>query len=567
MSRKTNQDVVLHYAESVVKGEKIACAELKQACQRYLDDLKNPEYEFRVKNAEFVIRIIEKTFVHIKGDLTGRPFLLEPWEKFICYNLAGFYIKGTDERRFKEAFIFIPRKNGKTPFAAALAWAFSLLDRKCTSTLYMVANKLDRALESFEVIRKNIDYMGELENFKILNNNSEHSISRIFRDAYGNESGSIRIQALASDAKRADGLNANLIILDEIHAYRSPNEYFVYKQAMKAYTNKLLIGITTAGQDMNSFCYNRLLYCQKILAKTNVKEDYFVFICKADNPDDYTNPVEHEKANPNYGVTIRPQDMMAEAIEAQDDPTARNEFLNKSLNVYTNVASAYFDINLVQESDQKYNWTIEELAKLPITWTAGADLSVMYDLTAGCLYGEYEDVSITISHGFMPITQAHRKAEEDEIPFFWWAENDWLTLCNGETVDYNEIVKWFISMRKKGFKIKCCAFDKYKSREFVRMMIQSKFKMENVDQQYWKKSEAFRYVERKIINKKFYYVHNKAFEYCIGNVKAVEDFDDRVRYEKVERHKRMDLFDCTVIAVKQKIINDDKGQKLKDWFK
>ena len=167
----------------------------------------------------------------------------------------------------------------------------------------------------------------------------------------------------------------------------------------------------------------------------------------------------------------------------------------------------------------------------------------------------------------MPVTQAHRKAEEDEIPFFWWAENDWLTLCNGETVDYNEIVKWFISMRKKGFKIKCCAFDKYKSREFVRMMIQSKFKMENVDQQYWKKSEAFRYVERKIINKKFYYVHNKAFEYCIGNVKAVEDFDDRVRYEKVERHKRMDLFDCTVIAVKQKIINDDKGQKLKEWFK
>jgi phage terminase large subunit-like protein len=561
---------VLNYAKDIVAGKKVACKELIQSCQRFLDDLNNPLYDFKTKNAEFVIQIIEETFVHTKGDLMGKPFKLEKWEKFICYNIAGFYLKGTSERRFHEAFIFIPRKNGKTSFVSALAWSLSLLDRKTASNLYIIATKLDRALESFNIINKNIDMMGESENFKILDNNAEHSISRTFYNELGVETGSIRIQALASDANRADGLNANLIILDEIHAYRNANEYFVYKQAMKAYTNKLLLGITTAGKDMNSFCYQRLLYCQKVLEKTLVDDQYFIFICKADQDKkgnvDYTNPIEHEKANPNYEITIRSQDIMGEALQAQNDPSSRNEFLNKSLNIYTNVANAYFDINEVKDSDSEYNWTLEDLIKLPVKWTGGADLSIMYDLTAGVLYTEYEGVGITITHGFIPVTQAQKKANEDEIPFFWWEEEGWLTMCNGDVVNHQDIVKWFIQMRNMGFRINNVAFDKYKSREFVKFMEQARFKVESLDQQYWKKSEAFRDIERKIKDKKFYYLHNKAFEYCIGNVKAVEDADERVRFEKVAPKKRMDLFDATVIACKQYINDKDKKSRLSGWF-
>lgn len=565
-----NQDAVMHYARGILDGTIIANIERKQAAARFLKDLDDPRFDFRIQNAEFVIEIIESTFVHVKGELTGKPFLLEPWEKFICYNLAGFYLAGTDERRFKEAFIFVPRKNGKTPFAAALAWALSLLDRRTSSTLYIVANRLDRALESFDIIRKNIDFMGERDNFKILDSNAEHSISREFYNDDDEYTGSMMIQALANNSKQADGLNANLIILDEIHAYRSATDYFVYKQAMKAYRNKLLIGITTAGKDMNSFCYSRLCYCQKVLAGTCADEQYFIFICKADNPENYTDPVEWEKANPNYGVTIRPEDMEAEALQAANDPASRNDFLNKSLNIYTDVTSAYFDVNEVQASDEAYSWTLEDLLKMPIVWTGGADLSIMHDLTAGALYGETEvagkKVSITITHGFMPITQAQKKASEDEIPFFWWQEQGWLTMCNGDVNDPAEIVRWFKDMRTKGFKIKSVAFDKYKSRDFVRFMTAAGFVMENSDQQYWKKSEAFRHIERQIKARRFYYCHSKAFEYCIGNVKAVEDPDERVRFEKIAPERRMDLFDATVIACKQAIIAADRKNKLNKWF-
>jgi phage terminase large subunit-like protein len=571
-----NLETVKKYASDVISGAKIACKELKQACQRFLDDLEDPRYDLRAKDAEFVIQIIEKTFVHIKGTAKGKPYLLEDWQKFIIYNVAAIYLVGTDERKYKETFIFLPRKNSKTFFASALAWALSLLERNYYSALYIVATKLDRALEGFNNILENLEIMGEKQNFRILDNNSEHSIQRSFYDPQGRKTGAMRIQALASDAKKADGLNGNIFILDEIHAYKSANEYFVYKQAMKAYVNKLLIGITTAGSNMNSFCYSRLLYCQKVLSKEVEDEQYFIFITKADNPDDYTNPIEHEKANPNYNVTIRAADIMAEALQAQNDPSARAEFLNKSLNIYTNTMSSYFDMGEVQVSDEEAfaelekkigsPVTLEALAKLPIQWTGGADLSKMFDLTGAAIYGRYENIDISITHGFIPITQARAKAEEDNIPFFWWMEKGWLTMCNSELVDYEDVVKWFKGLRDKGFKIKSVAFDKYNSRDFVRSMEKARFKMDEAGQQFWKKSEAFREIERKIKERKFTFLQSKAFEYCISNVKANEDAEERIRFEKVAPNFRIDLFDATVVAVKQAIINRDKKSKLNTWL-
>lgn len=572
---------VIKYAEDIATGKKVACKELIQAANRFLEDIENPRYELKTKDAEFCIEIIEKTFVHIKGTAKGEPFILEDWQRFITYNVAAIYIAGTNERKYKEAFIFLPRKNAKTLFASALGWSLSLLERKFYSVCYIVATKLDRALEAFYNILENLEIMGERKNFRVLDNNSEHSITRSFYNEAGQKTAAMKIQALASDAKKADGLNANIFILDEIHAYKNANEYFVYKQAQKAYVNKLLIGITTAGSNMNSFCYQRLIYCQKVLSKEVEDEQYFIFITKADDPDDYTNAIEHEKANPNYNVTIRPADIMGEAMQAQNDPAARSEFLNKSLNIYTNTMSAYFDIGEVQVSDEEAyktlqeklkvpeneKITLEKLAALPVSWWGGADLSKTYDLTGTCIYGRYENIDITITHGFMPVTEAKRKAEEDNIPFFWWKEQNWLTLTNSELVDYEEVVKWFKTMRDKyNFKIKAVAFDKYNSRDFVRSMERQRFKMEEAGQQFWKKSEAFREIERKIKAKEFTYLGSKAFEYCISNVKGNEDAEERVRFEKVGENFRIDLFDATVIAVKQAIIARDKTRKINEWF-
>lgn len=578
MSKYKNWDTVMNYAKDVVSGKIPANQYRIKGCERFLSDLKNPAYDFQPRDAEFCIGIIEKTLCHQQGErqdgmpLRGTPFYLLPFHKFIIYNLLGFKMAGTKINRFHEALIFIPRKNIKTSFAASLAYALGLLYRMSGSKIYVVAAALKQTLETFDFLKYNIENMGEDQAsggpFRIIDNNNEHSISAELGG------GLFDLTALAANPDAQDSFNCNVAIADEIHAFKKPKQYNLFKEAMKAYTNKLMIGISTAGDDPNSFLAQRVRYCKRVLDGEISDEQYFIFICEADPMPgengkkfiDYTNPKTHEMANPAYGASIRPEEMQNDAFQAQNDPQQRKDFFAKSLNVFTSAMETYFDMAEVEASDSKYHWTLEELAKLPITWYGGADLSKLYDLTGTSLHGRYQDVDICITHGFIPVVQAHLKAEEDNIPFFWWEEMGWLTLCNHEVIEYEDVVKWFLSMKQMGFKIKWVGYDKRYAREFVLKMKKAGFKMRDQSQRYVEKTEAFREIEKQIKRGRFSYLGNMAYAYCIGNVKAIEDSDDFVRFEKIQPNQRIDLFDADVIATKQMLIDIEKSQKASDWL-
>ena len=356
----------------------------------------------------------------------------------------------------------------------------------------------------------------------------------------------------------------------------------VLKEATKAYTNKLVIGITTAGDDGTSFCAQRVEYSRKILNGLVRDDSLFIFLCCADRDKetgdiDFTNPEVHQKANPNYGITIRPADILRDAMEALNDPQQRKDFLAKSLNVFVSAINSYFDIEEFRRSNtaaravlgfEQYEPAEEKLrklAKLPIKWYGGADLSKMHDLTATALYGEYKGVEIIIPHCWFPVTAAQKKADEDNIPLFGWKDDGWLDMIGQATNDPETVVLWFTRMKQMGFKIARVAYDRKYGEKFFKSMRKAGFRVVDQPQYFWRKSVGFRQLEYQAKNKKLYYLEAEPFEYCVQNVSAIEQTDDMIKYEKVQPNHRIDIFEAAVFAACCKLESEGKAIAAEEW--
>ena len=575
------------YAEEIASGAVLANEDRILACKRFLNDLEREDLDFWQEDFDFVIDLIEGCVHHVQGEdrngvpFKGKPLRLTDWQKFVCVNLFGFFWRGTTMRRYTEALIFLPRKQGKTSFSAALAEAKSILDRKSGAKTYIVANSIKQTIESFGFLNDNFETLRpDLLKLRVRDNNQEHSIYADFGD------GTAEIYAIANQEDKLDSLNCNCLILDELHSWKraGAKKYTLMKNAMKAYRNKLLIGISTAGDIPDGFLANRIKTLHKVLngtIKDKAYDSYFAFICKADqNTDgDIVNSkgeiasINDEEVlsmcTPSIDVTVTLKELLDDATQAMNEPQLKMEFLNKTLNVFTNELRAYFDINEFMNSDAEYSWTIDQLAKLPIDWFGGADLSKMHDLTAAALYGNYKGVDICITHAFFPVVAAYLKADQDNIPLFWWRDEGWLTMSNTETVLYDDIVNWFISMRAAGFKIKTVGFDKKFGREFFIKMKKARFRIVDQPQAYFVKSEGFRRIELMVKNRKFYYLGSAAYEYCVQNVRAVEKVDDAIQYEKIDGDggvKRIDLFDASVFSCCQMLKELERKSRANEWF-
>lgn len=586
-----HEQIVLDYANLMAISPR-ACLDVQAACKRFLTDLQDPRWDFRTDMAESIIDIIETLFCHQQGeDLSGRPMrgrslILEPFQLFIVYNICGFFLPGTDIRRFQEAMLMLARKNGKTPFATALCWAMGLWYSKSFSKIKTVAGSMKQNMEGFGFLSYNLHRLGLTVNedaahgLRVLDSSLGHSFSGAIWE------GQISFEALAYKPDIFDAFNANIVLLDELELYKNAIPYGRLKDATKAYSNKLIIAITTAGDDGTGFCAQRMAYCSKIVRGgiTGADADrIFAFLARAD-PDpetqevNYLDPLNWQKANPGWGVTIRPSDMEASALQAMNDPQMRKEFLTRSLNVFVASFKAWFNIDEFARSDTRYNFSLPQLAKMIKAWYGGADLSKLHDLTAACIVGEIpakaaatpewqpkENVLVIIPHCWFPVVAAAEKADKDNIPLFGWKDDGWLDMPNEPSMDPTEPVKQFLAWKKSGFAIKKVGHDRKFARPYYAAMKKARFTVVDQPQLAIAKSEGLRYIEHKAKIGCLYYCHAEPFAYCIQNVRGQEKQDDVVVYDKVSPNSRIDVFDAAVFATIRMLIDTGKAADLAAW--
>ena len=587
-----HEKIVMGYAETTAISPR-ACLDVQAACKRFLADLQDSRWDFRTDMAESIIEIIETLFCHQQGeDLSGRPMrgkplILEPFQLFIIYNLCGFFLPDTDIRRYQEAMWMLARKNGKTPFATAFCWAMGLWYSKSFSKIKTVAGSMKQNMEGFGFLSYNLHRLGltviedAAHGLRVLDSSLGHSFSGSIWE------GQISFEALAYKPDIFDAFNANIVLLDELELYKNAIPYGRLKDATKAYSNKLILAVTTAGDDGTGFCAQRMAYCSKMVRGEITGADadrIFAFLARAD-PDpetqevNYLDPLNWQKANPNWGVTIRPEDMEASALQAMNDPQMRKEFLTRSLNVFVSSFKAWFNIDEFVRSDTRYNFTLPQLVKLVKSWYGGADLSKLHDLTAAAIVGEIsakaaattewtpkENVLVIIPHCWFPVVAAAEKADKDNIPLFGWKEDGWLDMPNEPSMDPTEPVKQFLAWKKAGFNIRKVGHDRKFARPYYAAMKKARFTVVDQPQLAIAKSEGLRYIEHKAKIGCLYYCHAEPFSYCVQNVRGQEKQDDVVVYDKVSPNARIDVFDASVFATIRMLIDTGKAADLAAWF-
>lgn len=584
---------VMRYARKTAADESI-CELTRLSCQRFLDDLQDPRFVLNPALPEYCIEVITRLFCFAQGErldgtpLRGKPFELMPYHLFCTYAIAGFQWRESGIRRFTEADVFAPRKTVKTSWAEAFMFALCRWYRKSGAKQKTVAGSMKQGMEGFDFLKYNLCRLRlcapenpagyPLRMF-------DSSLGHKFSGSIG-EDGLLDMETMAYKPDLFDAFNAMFVHLDELELYRDARPYTRLRDAMKAYTNKLVLVTFTAGDDGTGFAATHRNYLEGILRKTITGPDAdrtFVFMAEAprmeDGEVDYTNPAVHRAANPGYGITIRPDDMLAAALQAERNPTLRKEFLTRSLNIFVSSFKAWFDVEEFRRSDLRYNWTQAELAKMIRHWYGGADLSKLHDLTAGAIVGEIpaekaatadwtppEDVLVIIPHCWFPITAAAEKADRDHIPLFGWKDDGWLDMPNEASMDPTEAVKQFKRWREDGFKIHRVGHDRKFARKYYTAMKKAGFSVVDQPQLYLQKSEGFRYIEHKAKIGCLYYCHAEPFEYCIGNVRAQEKVDDAVQYEKIDPNSRIDVFDAAVFATIRLLIEEDKLSESAKWF-
>ncbi len=550
--RKPLADPVGDYARAVLAGEIVAGKLVIQACQRHIDDLEAaPASGFRFDRGA-ALRAIEffPTFlVHYKGRWAGQPFELSDWQKFIVGSLFGWLNAATGRRRFKNAYVQIARKNGKSALAAGVALICFVFDNEAAPEIYTAATKRDQAKIVWQDAAEFVSRDAELSGL----------ISR-YRNTMLCAVNSGVFTPLAADAQTMDGLNPSCAIIDELHRHPSREVVDVLDTATGARDQPLIFMITTAGDDVFSCCFDEFDYSSQVLAGNLADPARFAYIASIDDDDDWKDPAVYVKANPNLGVSIELEYLKEKALEAQNLPAKRREFRRLRLDAWSETVGGWVDL----DAWNKCATAVSDDDLAGAECFAGIDLSKTRDITAKVLIfppaGD-RDLWAVRSKFYVPeakIEAARLHRADDRVPYDLWHKDEMITATPGNVVDY-EFIKKDLGADRDLYDLTEIGFDPWNATQFAQDLDADGFVTVEVRQGYKTLSAPMKFLEGLYIDALLAHGGHPVLTWMAGNVSVDIDPNENVKPNKAKSRNRIDGIVALIIAIERAISRPNIG--------
>lgn len=533
------------YALEVVAGRVPAGKYHRLACQRHLKDrtLEGTEgspWRFELDRATRFFRFAEQ-LKHYKGEWAGQPIVLQPYQRFRLGSVFAWVHRETGLRRFRTSYHEIPRKNGKSLEAAVVMLYLSFFDGEAGAEGYCIATKRDQAKLVFRDCQQLVKSSG-------LKNKIDVHVGNLHRDDTAS-----KLEPLGADHDSTDGLNPNAVCADELHAYRDRGLLDVMETATGARRQAHFFKITTAGDDPVSPGGDEHDYACKILDGVMQDETYFAFIAHADADDAWDDERTWAKANPNWLVSIKPDDMRSLATKARGIPAAAATFKQKRLNLWVNATAPCLSIEGWRKGQT--TWTAQDMLHEPCF--VGIDLASKLDLMA-CVFVFPPTVGRgtwrILPYVWTPEETLKDRAHRDRAPYDIWVDQGWLLTTPGPVLDYS-VVRETINAHRADFDIERIGFDPWHADQLASQLLSldgwSDQQVVAVAQTFQQLSSAEAKFQAEVMSGNVDAGGSPLMAYCASNVVSQTDGKDNIMFTKKKSRGRIDPIKAATTAMSQ----------------
>lgn len=515
---------IKEYYQDITDGKIAVSERLRQVYSRLVSEIDNPTggYHFDLEKAERPIGFIEKFCRHSKGEFAGKPLKLGLFQKAFISALFGF-VDDSGNRKYREAFFYVSRKNGKSVLLAAIAIYCLIADKERGAEVYSIATKKSQAAIVFE----------EAYNMVLQSKALSRALKKRKSDLYFAKTFS-KFKPLGKNADTLDGLNAHLVIVDELHAVKNREIYDVMKLSQSARTQPLLVMITTAGTVRESIFDEMYNYACRVADDTISDDRFLPIIYELDSKSEWQNPQMWQKANPGLGTIKKIDNLQAKVKRAAESPSELISILTKDFNVIENNARCWLTF------EDYNNVATFDIAKFKNFYAVGGvDLSIKGDLTAATLLMIDKAENIYCQQMYwLPSEGLSKRVADDKVPYDIWHNQGYLRLSEGNTINFSDVTNWFMQIfQQYSITPYITYFDPYSAGYWAQEMQSKGFKVFKLYQTPKNLSLPMKKLEADLQAKKLNYNNNPLLKFCLANTGITEDIHGNILPKKANGDK------------------------------